>query len=69
MMLVDTHAHLYLEQFDEDREAMMQRASDAGVGRVYLPNIDSRTVEAMLAVEAAISGAVFSHDGHAPLFG
>jgi len=66
MMLVDTHAHLYLEQFDEDRDAMMQRASDAGIGRVYLPNIDSRTVEAMLAVEAAYPEQCFPMMGMHP---
>ncbi len=66
MMLADTHAHLYLEQFDEDREAMMQRASESGVARVYLPNIDSRTIEAMLAVEAAYPGRCFPMMGLHP---
>jgi len=66
MMLVDTHAHLYLEQFDEDRADMMQRASEAGVGHVYLPNIDSRTVEAMLAVEAAYPEQCFPMMGMHP---
>ncbi|NUO03684.1 MAG: TatD family hydrolase [Saprospiraceae bacterium] len=65
-MLVDTHAHLYLEQFDEDRDAMMQRALEAGVGRIYLPNIDTRTVEAMLAVEAAYPEQCFCMMGMHP---
>lgn len=43
--LVDTHAHLYLEQFDEDRDAMLQRASDNGVDTILLPNIDSTTTK------------------------
>lgn len=42
IQLIDTHAHLYVEQFDEDRTAMLQRAFDAGVQKIFLPNIDSR---------------------------
>jgi TatD DNase family protein len=52
-MLIDTHAHLYAEQFDNDREAMLKRAEAVGVKKIYLPAIDSRTHAAMLALEAA----------------
>ncbi|MFT4760201.1 MAG: TatD DNase family protein [Paraglaciecola sp.] len=51
-MLIDTHAHLYAEQFDEDRESMLERAKTSGVERFYLPNIDSTSIEGMLALEA-----------------
>lgn len=51
-MLVDTHTHIYLEQFDEDRAEMMQRAQDNGVEKFYLPNIDSTSIDAMLALES-----------------
>lgn len=46
-MFVDTHAHLYHKQFDTDRAAMVQRALDAGVGKLFLPNIDLDSVAAM----------------------
>ena len=39
-MLIDTHAHLYLEQFDEDRPAVLRRARDAGVETIVMPAID-----------------------------
>jgi len=52
-MLVDTHTHIYLEQFDEDRAEMMQRAKDNGVEKFYLPNIDSESIDSMLNLEAA----------------
>ncbi len=52
MLLVDTHAHLYLPQFDEDQDDMMQRAFDKGIKQIFLPNIDSSSIEAMLAFEA-----------------
>ncbi len=65
-MLVDTHAHLYVAQFDEDREAMLDRARAAGVGRFYLPNIDSSSIESMLALEAAHPEECFAMMGLHP---
>ncbi len=50
MYLVDTHAHLYLPQFDEDRTLVLDRASAAGVARVLLPNIDLGSIGPMLAL-------------------
>lgn len=47
MTLIDTHCHLYLPEFDADREAMLQRAEEAGVTKFFLPNIDSGSVESM----------------------
>ncbi len=41
MVLTDTHTHLYKEEFDADREAVMNRAIRAGVERFFLPAIDS----------------------------
>lgn len=45
--LVDTHAHLYASQFNNDRKAMVQRAIDNGVTRMYLPNVDSQSHEGL----------------------
>jgi len=52
MKLIDTHCHLYTEEFKEDRDQMIQRALDAGVEKMYLPGIDSTEIEGMLALEA-----------------
>ena len=52
MTFVDTHAHLYSHKFDSDRSEMVRRAIAAGVTRMYLPNIDSESIDAMLALEA-----------------
>ena len=49
--LIDTHAHLYARQFDNDRPAMLKRADTEGVKKIFLPAIDSETHEAMLALE------------------
>jgi TatD DNase family protein len=52
MEFIDTHAHLYAEQFDEDRNEMLDRARALDIKRFYLPNIDSTSIEAMLDLEA-----------------
>ncbi|SNS81231.1 TatD DNase family protein [Ekhidna lutea] len=49
--MIDTHAHIYLEHFDEDRDAVIERALEKGVKRILLPNIDSTSIDSMLALE------------------
>ncbi len=58
-MITDTHTHLYSDQFDEDRTAMMQRAKDAGVSRFFIPAIDSSYTESMLDLEKEYPNDVF----------
>lgn len=50
-MLIDTHTHLYSEEFDNDRGEMIQRAREAGIGRFYIPAIDSTYTKRMLDLE------------------
>ena len=50
-MLIDTHTHLYSEEFDEDRNEMIQRAVNAGVKRFYIPAIDSSYTQRMFDLE------------------
>ena len=45
--LTDTHAHLYARQFDADREQMIERAVSKGVQKMFLPNVDSRSIAGM----------------------
>jgi len=66
MILTDTHTHLYSEAFDEDREAMMQRAFDNNVQRMFVPAIDSTYTEAMLDLEKAYPEQVFLMSGVHP---
>ncbi len=65
-MFVDTHAHLYLKQFDEDQDEMMTRAQEQGIEKIYLPNIDSSTIDRMLALEAAYPERCFPMMGLHP---
>jgi TatD DNase family protein len=56
MRIIDTHAHLYLEDFDSDRVEVITRARDAGVARIYLPNINASTIQSMYALEEKTDG-------------
>ena len=58
-MLTDTHTHLYSDAFDEDREAVMQRAKDAGIRRFFIPAIDSGYTHAMYDLESKYPEEVF----------
>ena len=66
MQLIDTHTHLYLSQFDEDRSEVIEAARQVGVDRVYLPNIDSSTTAAMLQMEEDYPGYCFAMMGLHP---
>lgn len=50
MQFIDTHSHIYGEEFDEDRDAVVQRAIEAGAVKILLPNIDANSVGPMLAL-------------------
>lgn len=43
MILIDTHSHLYTEEFDDDRDEAVARAREAGVSRLIFPAIDSES--------------------------
>ena len=51
MKLIDTHTHLYVEAFDEDRDQVIEKAIKVGVERFYLPAIDSTYTARMLDLE------------------
>jgi TatD DNase family protein len=57
--MIDTHTHLYSDQFDEDRAEMIQRALDKGVGKFFLPAIDSETHQKMLLLKPNIQEQFF----------
>lgn len=52
-MLIDTHTHLYSEEFDNDRNEMIHRALTVGVSQFYIPAIDSGYTQRMFDLEVA----------------
>jgi len=51
MKLIDTHAHLYLDHFKNDLNETVDRAKSNNVEKVYLPNIDSSSIESLHSLE------------------
>lgn len=53
MQLTDTHCHIYLPEFDSDRDETLERAFSAGITRIFLPNVDESTTAALLSLTDA----------------
>ncbi|WP_294283662.1 TatD family hydrolase [uncultured Chryseobacterium sp.] len=66
--MIDTHTHLYAEEFDGDRKEAIQRALDKGITEFYLPAIDSESHEKMLQLEADYPDHIFSMMGLHPCY-
>lgn len=50
MNIIDTHSHLYLEEFDADRSEVLLRAKDCGVSKIIMPAINVQTMDRLLGV-------------------
>lgn len=66
MRLIDTHCHLYSEQFDTDREQVIANAKRMGVDRILLPNVDLQTVAGMHELVANHPGVCYPMMGLHP---
>lgn len=68
MILTDTHTHLYSEEFDQDRNEMIQRAIEQGVSRFFVPSIDSNYTTKMYELEARYPDNIFLMMGLHPTY-
>lgn len=68
MILTDTHTHLYSEEFDQDREQVIQKAIDAGVSRFFIPSIDSSYTLNMYDLESQFPENIFLMMGLHPTY-
>lgn len=50
MRVIDSHSHLYLEQFEDDLSEVIDRAKAIGVEKILLPNVDDTTISSLLSV-------------------
>ncbi|WP_027377484.1 TatD family hydrolase [Kaistella palustris] len=66
--MIDTHTHLYTEEFDNDRDEVIQRALSKGITQFYLPAINSETHDKMLELEAQFPGKMFAMMGLHPCY-
>lgn len=56
MQLIDTHTHLYLPEFDTDRDDIVKRAINNGIVKMLMPNIDTSSVIPMLTAARKYEG-------------
>jgi TatD DNase family protein len=63
---VDTHAHLYSDEFAPDRADIIARAEAAQVMRLFMPNVDERSIEPMLQLEEQFPGSCIAMMGLHP---
>lgn len=66
--MIDTHAHIYAKEFDQDRDEVVKRALAQGIDRILLPNIDLESIEPMLQTEAAYPDVCRSMMGLHPCY-
>ncbi|MEO6220917.1 MAG: TatD family hydrolase [Ginsengibacter sp.] len=66
MILIDTHTHLYLKEFSEDIEEVIQRAEKESVHKFFLPAIDSSEIPAMMQLEKQFPGKCMAMAGLHP---
>ncbi len=66
MQLIDSHTHLYLPQFEDDREEVISRALDNNIAKMLLPNINKDTVEAVLTMAGNYPGICYPMIGIHP---
>jgi TatD DNase family protein len=66
MQFIDTHTHLYLPEFDSDRDEVVNRAVSNGIVKLLMPNIDIHSVERMLAAESRYNNVCFPMAGLHP---
>jgi TatD DNase family protein len=67
-MFIDTHTHLYDEQDPALQDAMIQRAIDAGVTAMYMPNCDAETIPGMMSIATRYPDHCFPMMGLHPCY-
>lgn len=65
-MLIDTHTHLYLSQFDEDLDTVAQRAREAGVIKLLIPDIDKDHTDKVKKSVNQFPGLIYGMTGIHP---
>ena len=66
MNFIDTHTHLYLPEFNSDRDETVKRAKGAGIVKMLMPNIDIQSVGPLLSAEERYKGVCFPMMGLHP---
>lgn len=68
MMFIDTHSHLYIENFDEDRNKVLARCAELNVKKIFLPNIDHTTIDSVKLLADNNPGVCYAMNGLHPCY-
>src|SRR5258708_9368667 len=63
---IDTHAHIYSEEFNADRGDVLRKSEESGVTKIFMPNIDHASIDAMMQLESTQPGRCISMMGLHP---
>ena len=66
LQYIDSHAHIYSEQFKADQQEAIRKAEEAGVSQILMPNIDHTSIDAMLQTESDHPGVCLAMMGLHP---
>lgn len=66
MQFIDSHAHIYSEKFRDDVHEVISSASEKGVNKIYMPNIDHESIDVMMELESQYPKACISMMGLHP---
>src|SRR5512137_1718324 len=65
-MLIDTHAHIYTDDFSDDRDEVILDAIRNGIGKILMPNIDAASLPDLLRVAEKYPGICYPMTGLHP---
>jgi len=66
--MIDTHAHIYLEEFSEDLDLVISRAREIGIQKILMPNIDRHSIASMIDLESRFPETCFAMMGLHPCY-
>jgi TatD DNase family protein len=66
--IIETHIHLYSQEYNPDRTTLIEQAIAAGVEKFYMPNVDIHSIEPMYAVEKQFPQHCFAMMGLHPCY-
>jgi TatD DNase family protein len=63
---IDSHAHVYSKEFNEDRDESLRRAAEGNIKKIFMPNVDHASIDGMMEVESRHPGLCFATMGLHP---
>jgi TatD DNase family protein len=66
MTFIDTHAHIYSTEFNNDRTDMLARCYESGISKIFMPNVDHASIDGMMELESRSEGRCFAMMGLHP---